>query len=447
MFTKILVAHHGESALRVARTCERIGIATIAIHAEADAGAAHVSACDAAVCIGGEPHGAYQDAQAIIAAAKAQGADAVHPAAGPLARDPSFARALAQNGLAFVGAPFEALERFADVHGSRALACQAGVRALPSTRIDPNDRANAQAQAIEVGLPLRALELGLQATLIEDSYELDATLERALRRGLPALTLEHALDRPRILSVHVAVDGSGTCVALADLEHSVSMPPYGLIDESPAPALTGLANAAHKRQTLCGAAMAVALEGGLIGLGTVEFLLDSASRLYFVRLLSGLPLEHALTEICSGIDLVEAQLQIAAGETLPAALLHAQPSGHALQARVYALGESAPSADTRATVSALRWPVMPPGTLRVDSELVAGSIAAVDRDPVLAKVITYGQTRHQALLTLDRVLAEATIEPVKTNVDQLREVLADESYRAGQYDVDLLARLFPSQPA
>src|SRR5262249_52072673 len=113
----------------------------------------------------------------------------------------------------------------------------------------------------------------------------------------------------------------------------------------------------------------------------------------------------------------------------------------------YALGESAPSADTRTTVSALRWPVMPPGTLRVDSELVAGAIAAVDRDPVLAKGITYGQTRHQALLPLDRVLAEATIEPVKTNVDQLREVLADESYRAGQYDVELLARLFPSTPA
>jgi acetyl-CoA carboxylase biotin carboxylase subunit/3-methylcrotonyl-CoA carboxylase alpha subunit len=444
MFTKILIAHHGESALRVARTCERIGIATVAIHAEADAGAAHVSACDAAVCTGADPASAYLDPQAIIAAAKAQGADAVHPAGGVLARDPSFARALAQAGLAFVGCPFEVLERFSDVLTARTLACQAGVRALPSARIDPNDRLNALAQAGEVGWPLRALELGREGAAIEDTDELDAALERALRRGLPALTLEHVLDRPRILSVHVAVDARGACVALADLEHSVSMPPYGLIDESPAPALTGLANAASKRQTLCSAAIAVALEGGLVGLGTVEFLLDCSSRLHFVRLLSGLPLEHALTEICSRVDLVEAQLQLAAGEALPAALQHAQPSGHALQARVYALGESAPAADARTTISALRWPLMPPGTLRVDSELVVGGVAAVDRDPVLAKVITYGQTRHQALLTLDRVLAEATIEPLKTNIDQLREVLADESYRAGQYDVELLSRLFPA---
>jgi acetyl/propionyl-CoA carboxylase alpha subunit len=443
MFTKLLIAHHGESALRVARTCERLGIATVAIYAEVDATAPHTTTCDAAVCTGALPAVAYTDTAAIIAAAKAQGADAIHPAGGALARELAFARAVGESGLTFVGCPLAALERLVDVQASRAVAVQAGVRPLPSAVIALAERPRAAELAEDVGFPLRVLAKGGELAIAEDEYELEAALERAARDGESTVTLELALERPRALSVQVAADATGTCVALGDLEHSIALPPYGLIDEAPAPAFGGLANAAFKRQTLWSAATAVAIEAGLVGLASVEFMLDSRRRLYFIRVVPGLPLEHGLTEICSGFDLVEAQLRVAAGEPLPAAVRNAQPSGHALLARVYSMAEGPATPETRTTVSALRWPVMPPGTLRIDSELVVGGSAAIDRDPLLAKVVTYGQTRHQAVLTLDRVLAEATIEPMRTNVEQLREILADESYRAGQYDVDTISRLFP----
>jgi acetyl/propionyl-CoA carboxylase alpha subunit len=443
MFSKLLIAHHGESALRVARTCERLSIATVAIYAEVDAAAAHATTCNAAVCTGADASSAYSDARAIIDAAKAQGAEAIHPAGGVLARDLAFARAVAESGLALVGCPITALERFVDIQASRALAVQAGVRMLPSAVIALGERPRAADLAQELGLPLRVLSQRGELALAEDEYELESALERAARDGESSVTVELALERPRALSVQVAADATGACVALGDVEHSIALPPYGLIDEAPAPAFSGLANAAFKRQTLWSAATAVASEAGLVGLASVEFLLDAKRRLYFVRVVPGLPPEHALTEIASGFDLVEAQLRIAAGEPLPPAVRNAQPSGHALLARVYSLAEGPATPETRATVTALRWPVMPPGTLRIESELAVGGTAAIDRDPLLAKIITYGQTRHQAVLTLDRVLAEATIEPIRTNIDQLREILADESYRAGQYDVDTISRLFP----
>ena len=443
MFTKLLIAHHGESALRVARTCERLGIATVAIHAEVDASAPHTTTCDAAVCTGQHPQGAYSDVRAIIEAAKAHGVDAVHPAGGPLARDPAFVRALAEAALAFIGCPLAALERLIDVHAARALAVQAGVRPLPSALVALADRTRMLEAAQEIGYPLRAIRTNGEESFCEDGDELDALVERAASAGETALTLELAPEHPRVLSVQVAADAHGHCVALGDLEHSIAMPPYGLIDESPAPAFSGRANAASKRLSLWSAATAIAVEAGLVGLASLEFLLDAAGRIYFVRIVPGLPVEHALTEICSGFDLVEAQLLVAAGAPLPAAVRNAQPSGHALLARVYSLAEGPPTPENRETISALRWPVMPPGTLRVDSELVVGGSAAIDRDPLLAKVVTYGQTRHQAVLTLDRVLAETTIEPIRTNMEQLREILADESYRAGQYDVDLVSRIFP----
>lgn len=443
MFTKLLIAHHGESALRVARTCERLGIATVAIHAEVDAAAPHTTTCDAAVCTGPSPATAYSDARAIVEAAKAQGAQAIHPAGGALARDLAFVRAVAEAELTLIGCPLAALERIVDVQASRALAVLAGVRPLPSATVALADRARMLELALEIGFPLRVVGASGELGFAEDSDELDAVVERAARTGASTLMLELVLERPRTLSVQVAADAHGNCVALGDVEHSIAMPPYGLIDESPAPALSGRANAASKRMTLWSAATAVAVEAGLVGLASVEFLLDASQRIHFVRVVPGLPLEHALTEICSGFDLVEAQLLVACGQPLPAAVRNAQPSGHALLARVYSLAEGPQTPENRATVSALRWPVMPPGTLRIDTELAIGGSAAIDRDPLLAKVVTYGQTRHQAVLTLDRVLAESTIEPMRTNMDQLREILADESYRAGQYDVELVSRLFP----
>jgi 3-methylcrotonyl-CoA carboxylase alpha subunit len=196
-----------------------------------------------------------------------------------------------------------------------------------------------------------------------------------------------------------------------------------------------------KRQALWDAATRVAREGGVIGPAIAEFVLDCDNRLAFTRLRAGLPLEHALCEMSAGLDLVEAQIEVAAGGQLPAAVRNAQPSGNAVQARLATARGGERQSDGDGALETLRWPVMAPGTLRVETDLAAGARPGTDYDPLVARVIAYGQTRHQALLTLDRVLAEATIEPLTTNLALLRRILADESFRAGQYDAEFVERM------
>jgi acetyl/propionyl-CoA carboxylase alpha subunit len=196
-----------------------------------------------------------------------------------------------------------------------------------------------------------------------------------------------------------------------------------------------------RRLTLCDCGANIAQEAKLTGPAVAEFLLDAEGRISFSRLRAGLPPEHALWEICTGQDLVELQLRIAAGEALPPAVKHAQPTGNAAEAHVYAELPPGGARGEPLHIKALRWPVVAPGALRVETDLAVGAKSGTDYDPLVGKVVTYGPTRHQALLTLDRVLAEATIEPLPTNLPFLREILADESFRAGQYDAEFAERL------
>jgi acetyl/propionyl-CoA carboxylase alpha subunit len=321
------------------------------------------------------------------------------------------------------------------------------VRPLPSSRVEPANVGDAIEQALEVGYPLRVRALsGRDVSEPADAEdELPGAFERCRVRardscGDERVYLERWLDRPRILSVQVVGDGRD-CTALGDLERSLEQPAHTLIEESPAPALTALPGGGNRRQTLCDAAVRVAKDGGLAGAATVDFLLDAEGRLHFTRLRSGLPFEHALVEMCANIDLVEIQLRIAAGEGLPLEAQRVQPTGHAIEARIYAEDPWSGAVSEPVEIAALRWPMVAPGCLRVETDLAVGSRVATDFDPLVAKVAAYGQTRHQALLTLDRVLAEATIDPLATNLAFVREILGDESYRAGQYDIEFAERL------
>lgn len=448
MFDKVLIADRGEIVLRIARTCERLGVTSVAVHVGADAAAPHVLACDEAVSLGEErARDAYTDVAAVIAAARASGVQAIHPGCGALCRDPGMARAAAEAGLVLIGAPVEVLERFAHPLAARALARFAGVRPLPTSAVEATSAGAAIEQALEIGYPLRVKALQRPAIfeLVESEDELPDAFERCVARaretcGDERVFLEHWLDRPRILSVQVVGDGRD-CVALGDLERSLEQPTRTLLEESPAPALVALPGGSSKRKTLCDAAVRVARDGALKSAATVDFLLDAAGRMHFTRLRPGLPLEHALVEMCAKIDLVEIQLRIAAGESLPAEARRAQPTGHAIEARIYAEDPYSGAISEPVEIAALRWPMVAPGCLRVETDLAVGSRAATDFDPLVAKVAAYGQTRHQALLTLDRVLAEATIDPLATNLPFVREILGDESYRAGQYDNGFAERL------
>lgn len=447
MFPKILIAARGEVVMRIARTCERMGIATVAIHSDNEAGAPHVTTCDEAVCVGGaSPRDSYLNTAAIIEAAQRTGAAAIHPGWGALSQSAAFASAVADAGLSLIGVGHEVLARFADTPRAREIARYAGVRALPFARVESNGAGSLSELAAEIGYPL------LVRASVDDSIveRVDEPEELAQAVGLcrdrtaaacpdQRIHLEPYLDRPRQLAVLLMSDARGDCVALGELERCVerATSPRILLDESPAPALVGLSKGGLKRQILWDAAMSVAKEGGLLGPGTAEFLLDSRARLHFTRLRPGLPLEHALIEMCGEVDLVEAQIRIAAAERLPREVVRLQPSGNAMQARLVCTAEP----DQTVEITALRWPLLAPGTLRVESDLAVGMRPATDYDPLVARIAAYGQTRHQALLTLDRVLAEATIEPLATNLELLRQVLADEAYRAGQYDAEFVERL------
>jgi acetyl/propionyl-CoA carboxylase alpha subunit len=444
MFDKILIADRGEIALRIARTCERMGVTSIALHTPAEAAAPYVVGCDAAVALeSARETDALLDIPAIIAAAQRCAAQAIHPGYSALCSDPQMARATAEAGLVLIGASAEVLERFADPLQARELASFAGVRPLPSASADPISLE----AALEVGYPLCArAAAGRGIFEVADSEdELQTAVDRCRQRaretiGDARVYLERWIERPRVLSVQLVADGR-ECVALGDLECSLEQRTHTLIAESPAPALTSLPGGDQKRRAMCDAATRVAADGGLVGAATADFLLDAEGRLYFARLRPGLPREHVLAEMCAHIDLVEIQIRIAAGERMPAEALRAQPTGNAVEGRIYAEDAESGAVSAPTEITALRWPMVAPGSLRVETDLAAGARVATDLDPLVAKVTAYGQTRHQALLTLDRVLAEATIEPLATNLQFVREILGDEAYRAGQYDTGFAERL------
>jgi 3-methylcrotonyl-CoA carboxylase alpha subunit len=453
MFQKVLIATRGEIVLRIARTCERMGIATVAIHSQPDAGAAHVTTCDEAVCVGGAAlRESYLNVPAIIAAAQQTGAQAIHPGCAALSQSAAFARAVAEAGLTLIGSNAETLARFSSTTDSRELARLAGVHALPFTPLGASGvQGSVHELAGELGYPLlvRASADDSICERVDDDHELTQAIGLCRDRASagcddPRIHMEPCLDRPRLLAVQLVADARGDCMALGELERCPDRPLGSriLLDESPAPALVGMTKGALKRQIVCDAACRIAKEGGLVGAGLAEFLLDADARLSFTRLRPGLPLEHGLAEMCAGLDMVEAQIRIAAGERLPPDVRRAQPSGNAIQARVWAVsGRDGSGAEHGDEIKVLRWPTLAPGTLRIETDLTVGARAGTDHDPLVARVVAYGQTRHQAILTLDRVLAEATIEPLNTNIAVLRQVLADESYRAGQYDAEFVERL------
>lgn len=433
MFEKVLIADRGEVVFRIARTCERMGVATCAVFVEADAGTPHATACDESACIGAQAD-AYRDVEAVIAAAQKCGAQAIHPGYGALGQDPASARAIAAAGLTLVAPSPEVLEKLCDPLRVRDVARLAGVRALPVARLELTAASEARAVAAEVGYPLRVLVQQGPSSDCEHEDGLDGAVELAIgharHNGQTAIWFERCVHDPRLLAVQLVADATDQ-VGLVDLERSVQ-----LIAEAPAPALWSLRGREVKHRTLAEAALRVAREGGLTGPGIAEFQLDSQGRLFFCALTPGLPAEHALAEMCCGLDLVDVQLRIAAGEVMPAEARRAQPTGHAAESYVLA-SETNPAAP----ITTLRWPMVAPGCLRVETELAVGHPATPDASRLVAKIASYGQTRHQALLTLDRVLAESMIAPLATNLDFLRSILADEAFRAGQYDSGFIARL------
>lgn len=459
-FEKVLVANRGEIARRVMRTCRRLGIRTVAVYSEADRDAPHVGDADEAVLVGPPPaKDSYLNVDAILGALRSTGAQAVHPGYGFLSEKSGFARAVAQAGAVFVGPPPDVLDAFGDKMKARHVALAAGTAPVPGTdQPIPIDTevglAEARRVAEHVGYPVVAKAVGggggIGMQVVTDPAQLDRALKSCSDRGQASFAdarvyLEHYVSEPRHIEVQVFCDAHGGAYTLGERECSLQRRHQKIVEESPSPApfFEG-AEGEGRRKALLEAALRVVEHVGYVGAGTCEFIADAKGNLFFLEVNARLQVEHPVTEMVTGLDLVELQLRVAAGERLPDLSTVAR-TGHAVEARIYAEDPSKGFIPKPGPIDTLVWAggegEAQTRSLRIESGVRAGSKVTPFYDPMVAKVVTWGPTRDAALDGLDQALAGTTIAPCTTNIGFLRKVLADPEFRAGRYDTSFAQAL------
>jgi acetyl/propionyl-CoA carboxylase alpha subunit len=443
MFNKVLIANRGEIAARIARTCKRLGMDTVAVYSDVDQDSVHCHACDEAVRIGPAPLAeSYLNAEAILAAADATGADVIHPGYGLLSENADFARAVRAAGITFVGPDPDVAESLLDRIRAREFAILAGAKTIDGSDKPIDTLEDAVATAEDIGYPVVVKAVrsgaGVGPSLVTCAEELAAAIADTRARaqrilGDARVYLERAIDRPRHVEVQILADELGEIVALGDRECSIQRGSLRLLDESPAPSLIGSEKAERTRDNIWESAVRIAQEAKLTGAGAVEFLLDGQGEAYFLEVRPRLQVAHGITELCANVDLVEAQLLVAAGKPLPLEARRSIPSGHAMEVRI-SVDPTRNYGAAGVVVQEVRWPNASLGRLRIEASVQPGMRFTQEHDTLLAKVISYAPTRHAAMLLLDRVLAESALTPLATNATLLRRLLAHESFRAGQYD-------------
>jgi propionyl-CoA carboxylase alpha chain len=443
---KLLVANRGEIALRVIRTARDMDIATVAVFSPADSGAPFVRAADEAVPLPGDsPADSYLNRPKIIQAALRAGAGAVHPGYGFLSENAGFARDCARAGLTFVGPPPEAIEAMGSKVAAKELMAAAGVPVLPAVTVT----GAALPAVADVGFPLLVKACfgggGRGMRVVRDQADLAGAVASAQREAAAAfgdgtVFLERYLDAPRHIEVQIFGDHHGNVVHLFERECSIQRRYQKIIEEAPSPAVDDTL-----RRELGAAAVAAGKAIGYVGAGTVEFILDSGGQFYFLEVNTRLQVEHPVTELVTGLDLVALQLLVAEGNPLPDEVRFATLAGHAVEARLYAEDTShdfRPATGTVHTFTVPDWP-----GLRVDAGIAAGSQVGVHYDALLGKVIAHGATRDQACRRLARALADTRLHGVVSNRDLLVGILRHPEFRAGQLDTGFLSRHNPGQLA
>ncbi|GAB7069170.1 ATP-grasp domain-containing protein [Mycobacterium hodleri] len=445
-FDTVLVANRGEIAVRVIRTLRAMGIRPVAVYSDADAGARHVAEADTAVRIGPAPaRQSYLDVDAVVRAAQRTGAQAVHPGYGFLSENAEFAAALAAAGIAFIGPPVGAIRTMGDKIAAKAAVSEFGVPVVPGVSRPGLTDDDLIGGAAEVGFPVLVKPSagggGKGMRVVHEAAELPAALASARREAASAfgddtLFLERFVLNPRHIEVQVVADGYGNVVHLGERECSLQRRHQKVIEEAPSPLLD-----AATRARIGAAACDTARSVDYTGAGTVEFIVsaDRPDEFFFMEMNTRLQVEHPVTELVTGLDLVELQVRIAAGVTLPLGQDDVVLSGHAVEARVYAEDPARDFLPTGGTVL----DVVEPVAARVDSGIRAGTVVGSDYDPMLAKVIAYAEDRPAALAALDKALADTAVLGVTTNVDFLRFLLADPDVVAGRLDTGLLDRRMP----
>ncbi len=445
-FSTLLIANRGEIACRVIRTARRMGLRTVAVFSDADAGALHVAMADTAIRLGPAPaRESYLDIARVIAAARATGADAIHPGYGFLSENADFAEACAAAGIAFVGPPPSAIRAMGSKAAAKALMEQAGVPLVPGYHGDDQSDATLRAAAARIGFPVlikaSAGGGGKGMKVARDAGEIEAAI--ALARGEAAasfgddrLLVERYLTRPRHIEIQVFGDAHGHVLSLFERDCSIQRRHQKVVEEAPAPGMTEARRAAMG-EAACAAARAI----GYVGAGTVEFIAQDGE-FFFMEMNTRLQVEHPVTEAITGLDLVEWQLRVAAGEPLPRD--PPRIAGHAIEARLYA---EDPARDFAPSVGALRHLALP-GDIRVDAGVRAGDAVTVHYDPMIAKIIAHGEDREAARRLLLRALEATEVVGPATNLALLRGIVAHPAFAAAELDTGFLARhdVAPPQP-
>ena len=474
MFHKILIANRGEIACRVAATARRMGIQTVAVYSEADAQAQHVQACDEAVCVGGAaPRESYLQWQRILEAAKATGAQAIHPGYGFLSENEAFAQACADAGLVFIGPPASAIQAMGLKAESKRLMEAAGVPLVPGYHGADQDPALLKREATRIGYPVlikaSAGGGGKGMRVVNSEAEFDAALASCQREAInsfgdAAVLVERYVTKPRHIEIQVFGDTQGDCVYLFERDCSVQRRHQKVLEEAPAPGMTEA-----RRREMGEAAVAAAKAVGYVGAGTVEFIVEGdgpsdagppqgasaplggseakpsvgVGNFYFMEMNTRLQVEHPVTEAITGLDLVEWQLLVAAGQPLPLKQDELRIHGHAIEARICAENPEAQFLPATGRLDVLRWPAasrFERSDVRVDTGVVEGDAISPHYDSMIAKLIVWGEDRAQALARLDAALAQTHIVGLQTNVAFLRRCAATASFAKADLDTGLIER-------
>jgi len=456
MFRKILIANRGEIACRIVRTCRRLGIHTIAIYSEADASARHVREADEAYCIGpAAARDSYLRAEVIVAVAARHGAEAIHPGYGFLSENAAFAQACADAHISFIGPPVGALRAMGSKSAAKTLMARAGVPLVPGYHGEDQDPALLQHEANAIGYPVlikpSAGGGGKGMQVVERSADFSTALAACQRAGLASfgdarVLLEKYLERSRHIEIQIFGDRQGQVISLFERDCSAQRRHQKVIEEAPAPGLSEEQREAMGRAA-CDAARAVAY----VGAGTVEFIADAHGAFYFMEMNTRLQVEHPVTELITGLDLVEWQLRVAAGESLPLGQSEIRRHGHAIEARIYAEEPDKGFLPSIGRLVRFRPPQISEH-VRIDAGVEQGDSVTPHYDPMLAKLIVWDETRERAIQRMLQALADFQISGVANNIAFLARLITHPAFQQGVMDTTLIERessalLVPEGPA
>jgi acetyl-CoA carboxylase, biotin carboxylase subunit len=445
-FRKVLVANRGEIAVRVIRACRELDIAPVAIYSEADAAALHVRLADEARLVGPAPsRESYLDIGRVLEAARASKVDAIHPGYGFLAENAAFARACEEAGITFIGPRSETIALMGEKTSARRLAVEAGVPVVPGTMGAAADAEAIRREADAIGFPVMLKAAagggGKGLRLVRSADELAAALERAQSEarsafGDDSVYLEKAILKPRHVEIQVLADAHGDAVHLFERECSIQRRHQKVVEESPSPAVSP-----ELRARMGALAVALVKRAGYVNAGTLEFLLDEERNPYFLEMNTRLQVEHPVTEMVTGVDIVQMQIRVAQGERLPFAQADLHQRGHAIECRVYAEDPDTGFLPSPGTIAALRVPGGP--GIRDDSGVYEGAVVPIHYDPMVSKLVAHGATRDEAIRRLRRAVSEYTVLGIKTTLPLFERVLRHPAFVAGDFDTSFLQSVLP----